>query len=266
MSNFTKGIQLALAAAAILATASVVAASTSPVSINLSKPFATRSPWRFTATQDVEIEDPVGVSGGDKAPGSVTVCLRKGAAGSCDPSLNTSLGPTGDLFSAPHYLYDARIVRPLGPSGAPMLLVKLGSLLSGDSDQLILTELLVYNARSDDFRRVYEHLTGHNNNQDVRLVEVGPLAGDIIAAEPTSSAPYGFWVSVSTYKPVGGYRSVLRYRSATTYGDGNPLSVIDSEMPNIEQRLGIWRPGMPLPMPAAGCVHPHLVRTELWCK
>ena len=266
MPSFIKGVSSALAIAAIVVTTSVASAAP-PVSLDLSKPFATRSPWRFTATQGPEMDDPVGVSG-DKAPGPVTVCLRKGGAGTCDPSLKATLNPTAndDLFGQPHYLTDARIVHPRGPTGLPLLLVQLASLHSGDGDQIVLTQLLVYDARSDGFRRVYEHTTGRNNNQDVRLVEGGPLAGDVITAEPTSNAPYGFWVTVDTYTPAGGYRQALRYRSATTYGDGNPLSVIDSEMPNIEQRLGVWRPGMPLPTPAGGCPKPHLVRTELWCK
>jgi hypothetical protein len=264
MSNIFKGVFSALAVAAIMAIMGVASSAPLPLSLDLSKPFAARSPWRLTATQGPEAEDPTG----DMAPGPIAVCLRKGEASPCDPSIESSLNPTAndDLFGAPHYLNEARVVHPRGPAGSPVLLVQLASMHSGDGDQLILTQLLVYDARSDGFRRVYEHTTGRNNNQDVRLVEGGPLAGDVIAAEPTSSAPYGFWVTVDTYTPAGGYKHALRYRSATTYGDGNPLSVIDSEMPNIEQRLGVWRPGMPLPTPAGGCPKPHLVRTELWCK
>jgi hypothetical protein len=59
---------------------------------------------------------------------------------------------------------------------------------------------------------------------------------------------------------------VLRYRSATHYGDGNRLAVIDSEMPNIQKKLGLWKPGQKLPLPQAGCQRPRLVRTELWCN
>jgi hypothetical protein len=61
------------------------------------------------------------------------------------------------------------------------------------------------------------------------------------------------------------YRQVLRYRSATQYGDGNPLAVIDSEMPNILRRLGMWRAGQPLPAPR-GCKRPHLIKDALWCS
>jgi hypothetical protein len=64
----------------------------------------------------------------------------------------------------------------------------------------------------------------------------------------------------------GGFKEVLRYRSATQYGDGNPLAVIDSEMPNMAQRLGLWKPGAPMPLPARACPKPHLVRMALWCE
>jgi hypothetical protein len=114
--------------------------------------------------------------------------------------------------------------------------------------------------------RVYDHLTGSNNDQEVRYISTGPLKGDIISAEPTANAPFGFWVSVNTLPSGYAYKQVLRYRSATRYGDGNPLAVIDSEMPNIELRLGLWRPGSPLPLPAGRCPNPHLVKTELWCR
>jgi hypothetical protein len=74
----------------------------------------------------------------------------------------------------------------------------------------------------------------------------------VIAAEPTDDAPYAYWIAVSRLG-AGGYAQALRYRSATRYGDGNPLSVIDSEMPNILQRLGLWRSGSPPPLPAEPC-------------
>jgi hypothetical protein len=46
------------------------------------------------------------------------------------------------------------------------------------------------------------------------------------------------------------------------------LSVIDSEMPNIELHLGLWHPGLPLPVPTSPehpCRNPRLSHTELWC-
>jgi hypothetical protein len=256
-----------LAAVAAIASAAVAAAppvATVLSALDLSGSFATRSAWRFTTSQGPPIEDPTGVSG-ETAPGEVHLCLHKEAAGPCDPHLEEALrgGLKDDLFSKPHYLNHVQVVH--GVSGRPLLLVQTASLHSGDGDQLVLTQALVYQRSSDRFVRVYDHSTGENNNQEVRYIEAGALKGDIISAEPTSKAPFGFWVTVNAFPSGSSYRQVLRYRSATRYGDGNPLSVIDSEMPNIEQRLGFWRPGSSLPLPAGRCPKPHLIRMELWC-
>jgi hypothetical protein len=144
--------------------------------------------------------------------------------------------------------------------------VQTASVHSGDGDQLVFTQALAYRRDTDKFVRVYSHSTGRNNNQEVRFIAAGPLKGDIVAAEPTEKAPYGFWISVSSLASVDTYKEVLRYRSATRYGDGNPLAVIDSEMPGIEQRLGVWRPGLPLPLPAGACPKPRLKEMALWCS
>ncbi len=104
----------------------------------------------------------------------------------------------------------------------------------------------------------------------MRLVRKGPLAGSVITAEPERGPPWAYHIVVEQPAPSGAYRQVLEYRSATIYDDGNPLAVIDSEMPNIEARLGLWRPGQPIPTPGDGgrdtpCPRPTLRRTELWC-
>lgn len=233
--------------------------------VALSGPFATRSAWRFTATQGPDIDDPVGAPG-DTAPGAISLCLGRGASSACDPQLLGRI-PTNspdDLFSEVHFLDDARIVHDA--AGRPLLLVRTASVHSGDGDQLILTQALAYRRSADQFVRVYSDTTGRNRNEEVRFIETGALKGDIISAEPTENAPFGFWIVVNRPDSADVYRQVLRYRSATRYGDGNPLAVIDSEMANIEQRLGVWRTGSPLPLPAGACPTPHLVKMELWCR
>jgi hypothetical protein len=232
--------------------------------LDLSKPFAARSVWRFTATQDPDVADPTGFLD-DKVPGPIHLCLRKAPTAPCDPSLKATVGEPGkaDFFQEPHDLVRADVVH--SPSGQPLLLVQTGSVHSGNGDQLVRTQLLAYRPAEDRFERVYEHVTGRNNNQQVRYVESGPLKGDVISVEPTQDAPFGFWVVVNA-PANGNFKEVLRYRSATRYGDGNPLAVIDSEMPNIAQRLGLWKPGAPLPLPARACPKPHLVRMALWCE
>ena len=137
-------------------------------------------------------------------------------------------------------------------------------------DQLVSTQLVTYDVEGDVFRRVYGDSTGHNNNEEIRFITEGPLRGSVISAESQEHPPYGYWIEVNRLTPTGAYRQVLRYRSATLYNDGNPLAVIDSEMPNIERRLGLWKPGNPIPTPIRdgghkSCLKPILRHTELWC-
>jgi hypothetical protein len=171
----------------------------------------------------------------------------------------------------PHYLIAAKLVYPRGPKAAPFLLIVTGSLNSGDGDQIVSTQLVTYDADRDSFRRIYGKSTGHNNNQEIRFVTNGPLRGSVISAEPQGRLPYGYWIVVNELTSAETYRQVLRYHSATLYNDGNPLAVIDSEMPNIERRLGLWKPGDPIPTPTPradgkSCLEPILRHTELWCR
>ena len=70
----------------------------------------------------------------------------------------------------------------------------------------------------------------------------------------------------SRFKPIRFSLTRKCNRSATHYSDNNPLAVIDSEMPNIEQRLGYWKSGVALPLPSGACPRPRLIRMELWCN
>ena len=202
------------------------------------------------------------------APGVIRLCISADGGRTCRPDLSNLLklakgGGEDDIFAEPHFLYEARIVQPR-PEEA-LLLLKVASVLSGDSDQRLVMVALAYDRKLDNFVPVYTAQTGHNNNQEIRYIEQDPLKGAIISANPTEDAPFGFWIVVNRPEGDGSYRQVLRYRSATHYNDGNPLAAIDSEMPNIQQRLGLWRPGSPLPLPAQPCPRPRLKQMELWC-
>jgi len=238
--------------------------------LDLAKAFHTRSAWRLVVTEGPPTKD----YGENDAPGALTLCLRKGPAGPCvsGPVTPPLRAPTPDYAIAwePHYLLTVKVVYPRRPKAAPFLLIVTGSLNSGDGDQIVATQLVAYDAGRDAFRRVYAQSTGHNNNQEIRFITEGPVRGSVITAEPQEHLPYGYWIVVKSLTPAGGYRQVLRYRSATIYNDGNPLAVIDSEMPNIEKQLGLWKPGQPIPTPNLGgndkpCLKPALRHTELWC-
>lgn len=234
--------------------------------IDLTKPFGARSEWRFIATQEPDQlnrdEGPI--------PGIITLCLKRTADRDCDAAMR-SMGkaPTSyyDIAWQPRYLSDARVVYPMGGSAPPLLLTQTASEYSaGDGEQVRYTQLLTYRRSIDRFEAIFTHITFRNNNQEVRFIGAGPLRGDVVVAEPTENAPFGYWITVNRLAPSYRYQQILRYRSATRYGDNNPLAVIDSEMPNIQQRLGLWRPGRPLPLPAKSCPKPRLVKMELWCS
>ena len=232
-----------------------------PAPIDLSKTFHTRTPWRLVATQGPSEEDGIG----DPAPGKLHLCLQQDANGPC-VSEALSGDPATPANWGPHYLLTGKPVYPQGPAAAPLFEVVTASQHGANGDQVVTTQLLKYDRASDAFARIYVHATTRNNNDETRFIADGPLKGAMISADPTSNAPYGYWITVNRLTPARTYAQALRYRSATRYNDGNPLAVIDSEMPNIEQRLGLWKPGSPLPLPAGKpCPSPHLKRSELWC-
>lgn len=255
-----------------LVLATVVAAQSSIPSvisnIDLSRPFSTREGWRFIATQGPPVSGDDTPSGGEE-PGQIQLCLRATPTTACDPQLLSTLRAApgvSDSFTQPHYLNAVKIVYPDGNADRPLLFVQTASLYSGDSDQLVSTQILTYENSENRFVRIYQHTTGRNMNQEVRFISSGRLKGDVISVDPTEDAPYGYWVTVNVLTPQYTYKRALRYRSATHYGDHNPLAVIDSEMPDIQRRLGYWKPGMALPLPSGACPNPRLIRMELWCN
>lgn len=259
-------VVVALALATIPANQSTTSSVIS--NIDLSKPFSTREAWRFVATQGPPVAGDDTASGGEE-PGRIQLCLRASPSAPCDPQLLTAIGiasSASGLYSQPHYLNAVKIVYPRGSAGQPVLFVQTASMHAGNGSQLVLTQVLTYENSQNRFARIYQYTTGTNNNEEVRYISSGRLKGDIISVDPTENAPYGYWVTVNALTPQYTYKTVLHYRSATHYGDSNPLAVIDSEMPNIEYRLGYWKPGMPLPLPSGGCSKPRLIRMELWCN
>ena len=234
--------------------------------LDLTKLFHTRSAWRLVVTEGPHAKD----YGDNDAPGALTLCLHKGPAGPCQSEPVTlplwTATPNDPNAWEPHYLISTKMVYPRGPKAAPLLLIITGSLNAGDGDQIVYTQLIAYDVERDTFRRVYGKSTGCNNNQEIRFITDGPLRGFVISAVPQDRSPYGYWIEVNEPTSAGAYRQVLRYRSATLYNDGNQLAVIDSEMPNIQKRLGLWKPGAPIPTPSGkSCPKPTLRHSELWC-
>jgi hypothetical protein len=182
------------------------------------------------------------------------------------PNLDGSLEEADPaIFKQIHFLEAAKVLYPRGPMAAPLLHVQVGSLPSGNGNQQRATEILVYRPREHRFAIVFHEEVGLNNNEEVRYVSSGPLKGSMLVANSPYGPPFSYVLTVHRLTPDYRYKRVLRYRSATRYGDGNQLAVIDSEMPNILRRLGLWHPGQPLPLPAGRCPRPRLVNWALWC-
>src|SRR5262249_31002125 len=144
----------------------------------------------------------------------------------------------------------------------PLLMIKTGGESSGDGEHHIFTELFSYDRHLNEFKSVFSNATGSNNNQRSRFIDEGPLRGDVIVDEPE-----GCCYRIEVYRPgaSGRYASILSYRGHTRYGDGNPLSVSESEMPEILRRLGLWHKGDALPIPREWCT-PVMRRGEEWCQ
>ena len=227
--------------------------------LDLTGLFGTASRWTLTATRGGPTPDPSGLD--PSIPGVMTMCLQMSARRGCARDLLDAppVHPGDDPVWSTTRKVDRVAILSL-PVGK-RLLVETSGPHSANNSHWILTQVLAYDRGADRFRSLFARAVGSNHNQEIRVIEHGPLASDIVMAEPTADAPYGYWVTVFGQASTI-YRPELRLRSATHYGDGNPLAVIDAEMPNILRRLG--KPD-PLPRASAACPMPHLHDGALWC-
>lgn len=234
--------------------------------IDLTESFGTVTQWTFVAVQDggqppTELED----------HGPIFLCLVKTASPNCALRFFQHVRSDMPWADTPYHLFASRIVYGGENKTRPFLLVQVcgAGAVSGDGDCLIATALYKYDRGTDRFIRVFLNQTGRNNNQATRFVESGPLQGDVIVDNPTENAPYTYWIEVYRAGDSGQYDRILRYRGLTGYSDGNPLAVADSEMPEILRRLGLWKPGDPLPVPPQmpkGCHDLFMRSAEEWCR
>ncbi len=236
--------------------------------LDLTRPFRTRTPWTFVAA----------TLGAFRFSATAMQIVSNGPLVQCFvdhwvPHCTYTLPRTASSaawFPTPVHFYGAKVVFAGAGHTRPLLLIRSGSAYGVDGGHLIITELFRYARRSNRFESIFAHATSSNNNQETRFIARGPLRGDVVVAVPTAGPPYAYWIRVYAPNARGQQMDLaLRYRSITGYGDGNPLAVIDSEMPNILRRLGKWRPGQALPIPPhlpADC-RPrfYLVHGEQWC-
>jgi len=232
--------------------------------IDLTEPFGTATQWTFVAVQDggkpkEDFED----------HGPIFLCLVKAASPDCALHFYQQVNSDMPDIDMPYHLFAGNIVYAIQNKSNPLLFVKVCGEQGFNGNCGIATALYRYDKGTDRFNRVFLNLTGRNNNQATRFVESGPLQGYVIIDNPTENAPYTYWIEVYRAEDSGQYGRILRYRGLTGYSDGNPLAVADSEMPGILHRLGLWKPGDPLPVPdrlPQGCIHLFMRHGEEWCK
>ncbi len=204
-------------------------------------------------------------------PNPVTICFVRSDVPDCSekglfPISDGIADNPGRLF---HNFLEARVVYASADRTAPLLLLKACSMAGFNGNCGIYTFLFAYDHSRDQFYLAFHDIVPHNLNGTTRFVEAGPLLGAVVSATPTSNAPYGYFVSVYRSDASGHYAQNLRYRSKTHCNDGNRLSVVDSDMPEILLRLGLWKPGDPLPIPFVkpdNCTKLSIIKGEEWCQ
>ncbi len=235
--------------------------------LDLTEPFKTSSQW----TLEVAEED---VPPPSKAPmmedhGPIFVCFVKADTPNCSEKFYQRADNERGWLGLPMHFLANRVVYAGRGKTRPLLLISLCGAEFFDGNCEVATALYRYQKRSDTFPRVFLNVTGRNNNESTRFVERGPLRGMVIVNYPTEHAPYTYWIEAYAPGKSWQYVRILHYRGRTGYGDGNPLAVIDSEMPEILRHMGLWRTGNALPVPSRlpkGCNHLSMRRGEEWCN
>jgi hypothetical protein len=255
-------------------TASVIA------HVDLTKPFDTKSQWTLVIGKQPDKESTVEDGMGEPI-GAVSVCFVKNAVPDCSDAMFLAKYREENIAVAPgerpfYQLFASEVVYSGPGKTLPLLMTKTGTWRGANGSCGISTLLFDYDREAERFHAVFFNITGSNNNQETRFVETGPLLGDVIVADPNGGAPpptrrnpYAYSMEVYKRDVAGMYARVLAYGGGTRYGDGNPLAVIDSEMPETLRRLGLWKPGDALPVPPrmpAACTRLVMRKGVEWCE
>jgi hypothetical protein len=241
--------------------------------LDLTQPFQTKSRWSLVAAKQPDEESSVEDGAGNRI-GAVSLCFVENDEPDCSEEMFLAKyrEETIRFDSGPGPFYEllASDVVFSGPGRTlPLLSIKTCTTLGANGNCGVSTFLFAYDSKANRFPVVFFNMMGRNNNQEARFVENGPVLGSVIVAYPTNDAPFTYFVEV--YKRISDteYSRVLRYRGNTRYGDGNPLAVIDSEMPETLRRQGLWKTGDALPVPPRmprGCTRLVMRKGVEWCE
>jgi hypothetical protein len=243
------------------------------VHLDLTQTFQTKSLWSLVVAKQPDEESSVEDGGGSRI-GAVSFCFVENGQPDCSEEMFLAKYREEKVsFVSGEPAFQELIASDVVFSGPgktlPLLIIKSCTNRGANGNCGVSTFLLAYDRKADKFRVVFFNMTGRNNNEETRFVENGPLLGSVIAAYPTSDAPFTYFVEVYKRTSDAEYSRVLRYRGNTHYGDGNPLAVIDSEMPETLQRLGLWKAGNALPVPPRmprRCTRLVMRKGVEWCE
>jgi hypothetical protein len=241
--------------------------------LDLTQPFQTKSRWSLVAAKQPDEEGGAEDGLGDQE-GAISLCFVENGEPDCSEEMFLAKFREGhvDFDPAPGPFYElfASDVVFSGPGRTlPLLRIKSCTTRGANGNCGVSTFLFDYDRKAERFRVVFFNMMGRNNNQETRFIENGSLLGNVVVANPTDDAPFTYFVEVYKRMSDSGYSRVLRYRGDTHYGDGNPLAVIDSEMPETLRRLGLWKTGDALPIPPRmprGCTRLVMRKGVEWCE
>jgi hypothetical protein len=241
--------------------------------LDLTEPFKTNSRWSLVVAKQPDEESQEEDGAGNRR-GSFSLCFVQNEQPNCSEAMFLAKYREENIGFAlkerPFYeLFLSDIVFSDPGRTLPLLRIKGCTMPGANGNCGVSTFLFAYDPKTDNFRPVFFNMTGRNNNQEARFIENGPLLGSVIFASPTTNAPFGYFIEVFKRVSEYEYSLVLKYRSNTRYGDGNPLAVIDSEMPETLRRLGLWKEGDALPVPARmplGCSRLVMRKGVEWCE
>jgi hypothetical protein len=201
--------------------------------IDLTKPFQSKTPWALVIGKEPDEEGTEGPLG--DPIGAVSICFVNNEPADCSERLLTDhMGQNISRVQGERLFYEflnSAVLYSGLKKTQPLLMIRTCTMPGANGNCGVSTFLFDYDRNADRFYNVFFNVTGRNNNQETRFIESGPLIGDIIVADPASSAPFTYWLEIYTRNGSGRYELLLRYRGKTGYADGNPLAVIDSEMP-----------------------------------
>jgi hypothetical protein len=202
-------------------------------------PFHTKSSWYFIISQGPDFAPPLWPT-----PGPLSLCFKHNPDAVCSQSHVETLEGWQATF-------------PMNPSALPSFLAYSNGVSILPKDKILPFPLLilrlestdvgpgspggpfvfVYRPKLDSFALIFQDSTAHNLNEEIRVVQGGPLSGDIIEAGPCSYPACHYPITVYRLTHNARYIKVLEFRGESRYDDGDTRPVIDADMPEILKRM-----------------------------